>query len=236
MSIAMERDVEVAQIVERSCSTRVAKDKDRRKLNKRKGDEISCRDVAKSSSANSTDILRTSLLKFFDEKENVDRFLPIINRTSPVSLRLLDYFCVNYTKSTQVVYMVTDKYFDVHASYKNQLKTFSKKRFDPFRRNARMTFRFNNERLDTTIGQLCFFKWCLTNGIIDYVEKHIAAISDDMKKNTGKTAEDVARGSPLEKKRRSTSRKSSNLMTATRMTSPTGDTTIVVSFDDETDE
>jgi len=177
---------------------------------------------------NAADILKASLLKFFDNRDNIDRFLPIINRTSPVSLRLLDYFCVNFSRSTQVVYMITDKYFDVHSSYKNQLKTFSKKRFDPFRRNTRITFRYDNERFDTTIGQLCFFKWCLTHNVLDYVEKNIAAISEDMKKNTGKGPED---NNSTEKKRRTSSRKSSTIMTATRVPCAPGTDTIVVSFD-----
>lgn len=192
------------------------------------------KDVSKekenNGTANATDILKTSLLKFFENKENIDRFLPIINRTSPLSLRLLDYFCVNYSRSKQVVYMIMDKYFDVHSSYKNQLKTFSKKRFDPFRRNTRLTFRYENERFDTTIGQLCFFKWCLTHKVLDYVEQNIAAISEDMKKNTGKSADDVNRV-PSEKKRRTTSRKSSTQMAATRVPTPPGTDTIIVCFD-----
>lgn len=188
--------------------------------------------VAIPAAANATDILKASLLKFFENRENIERFLPIINRTSPVSLRLLDYFCVNYSRSTQVVYMITDKYFDVHSSYKNQLKTFSKKRFDPFKRNNRMTIRCdNNKRFDTTVGQLCFFKWCLTHNVLDYVEKNIADISEDMKKNLGKTAEEL-NAPPSEKKRRSTNRKSSSQMAATRVPTPPGTDTIIVSFDD----
>jgi len=205
--------------------------KDRKRLNKKKGsEETSSGEERTENAANATDILKTSLLRFFENKENIDRFLPIINRTSPVSLRLLDYFCVNYSRSTQVVYMIMDKYFDVHSSYKNQLKTFSKKRFDPFRRNSRLTFRYENERFDTTIGQLCFFKWCLTHKVLDYVEKNIAAISEDMKKNTGKSDDDMSRV-PSEKKRRTTSRKSSTQMAATRVPTPPGTDTIIVCFD-----
>lgn len=153
--------------------------KERKRLNKKnvaspKPDDQPGGNNTESSAANTTDILKASLLKFFENKDNIGRFLPIINRTSPVSLRILDYFCVNFSRSTQVVYMIMDdKYFDVHSSYKNQLKTFSKKRFDPFRRNGRLTFRYDTERFDTTIGQLCFFKWCLTHNVLDYVEKNI---------------------------------------------------------------
>lgn len=177
--------------------------------------------------ANANDVLKVSLIKYFSDKTHIDRFLPIINRTSPVSLRLLDYFCVNYTRSNQVVYMIQEKYFDVHSSYKNQLKTFSKKLFDPFKRNSRVTIRYENDKFDTTLGQLCFFKWCLTHNVLDYVEKHIVAISDDMKKNSTKMSDDY---SQTEKKQRSSRRRSTMNFTATRI-STGNDDTIIVSFD-----
>lgn len=210
--------------------------KDRKRLNRNKEGvndaNVKYSHQVKPESRSDVDILKTSLLKFFEHKEHIDRLLPIINRTSPVSLRLLDYFCVNYSRSTQVVYMIMDdKYFDVYSSYRNQLKTFSKKRFDPFRRNVRITFRYENQPFDTTIGQMCFFKWCLTHNVLDYVEKNIAVISDDMKKNTGKSTQDV-NNPPSEKKRRSTNRKSSTTLVATRVPTLPGTDSIIVSFDD----
>jgi len=233
MSLAAEVRNEVTKTLEQD---KVAYKK---RLNKSKGDasgvneQKSSLNTINEQQIRDSDVLKANLLKFFEHKENIERFLPIINRTSPISLRLLDYFCVNYSRSTQVVYMILDdKYFDVHSSYKTQLKQFSKKRFDPFRRNSRITFKYdNNERFDTTIGQLCFFKWCLTHNVLDYVEKHIAAISDDMKKNTGKTAEEMNQPT-TEKKRRTTSRKSSTPMAATRVPTPPGTDSIIVSFDD----
>jgi hypothetical protein len=185
---------------------------------------------ADESDKGATDVLKTSLLKFFEQKEHIDRLLPIINRTSSISLRLLDYFCVNYSRSTQVVYMIADKYFDVYSSYKIQLRTFSKKRFDPFKRNTRMTYPHESGRFETTIAQLCFFKWCLTNNVLDYVEKNIAAISEDMKKNSGKQPSE--HGHSSERKRRSSRKKSSITVAATRVPTPPGTDTIVVSFDD----
>ncbi len=186
--------------------------------------------TASTTSSNATDLLKASLIKFFSNKENIDRFLPIINRTSRVSLRLLDYFCVNYSRSTRVDYMLMDKYFDVHSSYKNQLKTFSKKMFDPFKRNTRITIRHENERFDTTLGQLCFFKWCLTHNVLDYVEANINAISEDMKKNTGKLLDEQQRN-PSEKKKRSSRRRSAMNVTATRVPTAPGMDSVIVSFD-----
>jgi len=180
------------------------------------------------SGANATELLKSQLLKFFSEKKNIERFLPIINRTSPVSLRLLDYFCVNYSRCRQTVYNVSDKRYEVHSSYKNQLKSHSKKNFDPFKRNTRITIRPDNQAVETTLGQLCFFKWCLTHGVLDFVEKNISAISEDMKKNTGKLNEV---GSSTERKRRSSRRQSGLTMTASRVATANNEDKITITFE-----
>jgi hypothetical protein len=231
MSLALESFK--VDLKNEQCISRVVTNQNNKR--KRKQIEPTTIDISQEKSSHSaasstTDILKSSLLKFFEQKENIDRFLPIINRTSPISLRLLDYFCVNYSRSSQVVYMIADKYFDVYSSYKNQLKTFSKKRFDPFKRNTRMIYRHENEKFETTIGQLCFFKWCLTNNVLDYVEKNITAIGEDMKKNYGKQP-DESNIHTLEKRRRSSRKKSSITLAATRVPTPPGTDTIVVSFD-----
>ena len=135
----------------------------------------------KSENVSSDDVLRISLLKFFQKKENIERFLPILTRTSSVSLRLLDYFCVTYSKCTRVNYVINDKQFDAYSSYKNQLNMYSKKKFDPFQRNVRLPLFYNGKNYRTTIAQLCFFKWCLTYNVIDYVNKHKVEINEDMK-------------------------------------------------------
>lgn len=87
------------------------------------------------------DILEKSLLEFFSIKENVDRIIPIIAKTEKkklsdkpeISLRILDWFITNYSKTHNVVYRLDNgEPFDVFRSYKSQLKVFSKKSFDPF--------------------------------------------------------------------------------------------------------
>jgi len=61
-------------------------------------------------------------------------------------------------------------------SYKSQLKSYSKKYFDPFCRRNRINF----NQISTTLGQLNFFKWASSNGIIDYVIDNYNHIEDDM--------------------------------------------------------
>ena len=70
------------------------------------------------------------------------------------------------------------------------MKSYSKEYFDPFRRknklNDKFTFKINNNIIETTIGQLNFFKWAIENKIIDYVIKNYNSIKDDMKKTLEK--------------------------------------------------
>jgi hypothetical protein len=65
------------------------------------------------------------------------------------------------------------------------LKAFKKIQFDPFRRRERIDFYYNDkeEYIETTIGQLNFFRWFLENNILDYVELHANDIEEDMLRN-----------------------------------------------------
>jgi hypothetical protein len=62
-----------------------------------------------------------------------------------------------------------------------KLKAYSKKRFDPFCRWERISIPYDNEKyMETTIGQLNFFKWGIENNIIDFIEHNYDIIERDM--------------------------------------------------------
>jgi hypothetical protein len=135
-----------------------------------------------------------SLITFFSNKKNIDIILSIIEGKSKISLRLIDWFVTNYCKKNTVRYYinkkgVSKKQIDVHLNYKTQLKSFSKKQFDPFRRDERILFEYNSEKkltLTTTVGQLNFFRWVIKNSILTYIEKNLKAIEKDMNSITKK--------------------------------------------------
>ena len=112
--------------------------------------------------------------------------ISIINGESKISLRIVDWFVTNYAKKYFTVYDTENQRgekmrFKVHNDYKLKLKAYSKKRFDPFCRWDRISFPYDeNNFVETTIGQLNFFKWSLENNIIAYIEKHYEQIEDDM--------------------------------------------------------
>jgi hypothetical protein len=62
-----------------------------------------------------------------------------------------------------------------------KLKAYSKKNFDPFCRWDRVSIPYKDgNNIETTIGQLNFFKWTLENDIIKYIEEHYEVIEEDM--------------------------------------------------------
>ena len=140
------------------------------------------------------DLLFNYLYTFYSNNNNSKKLLDILNNNN-LSLRIIDWFATNYSKKYHTIYMLykdesgnktineTDiiaSQFNVYNSYKSQLKAYSKKRFDPFCRRERLNIDINGTQLNTTIGQLNFFRWILTHNIIDYIQKNISEIENDM--------------------------------------------------------
>lgn len=123
------------------------------------------------------DLLMLSLSKFYSHAEHINLITPIIQGKSPISLRLMDWFVTNYSKKTSTFI----KTCNVYMSYRSQLKAYSKQQFDPFRRRDRITFYYNAENsIETTIGQLNFFRWVIQNEILSYITDNLKAIEQDM--------------------------------------------------------
>lgn len=147
-----------------------------------------------SNQNNRSLLLKESLLVFYKNKESLDKFVNVINKNTEYSLRILEWFCSNYSKKHNVVYQLSKtKDFNVYLSYKAQLDSFQKTQFDPFRRNHKGYGKFNlyydkQNFVETTVGQLNFFKWCIVNKILDYVKKHIGDIKDDMNNSVNYTS------------------------------------------------
>ena len=128
-------------------------------------------------------LLLTNLLKFYEQGNNLDTMLKIINGHSKISLRIIDWFATNYAKKFYTVYSIqnTPRRFKVYVDYKLKLKAYSKKRFDPFCRWDRITIPYKNGTfIQTTIGQLNFFKWAIENDVVYYIEENYQAIENDM--------------------------------------------------------
>ncbi len=78
-----------------------------------------------------------------------------------------------------------DEYFNdlffVYPSYRQELKTNSKKRFDVFCRNGSFNYYYDDHKfIETNDGQLNFFDWADNMYVIDYIEEHYNEIEKDM--------------------------------------------------------
>lgn len=147
-------------------------------------------------------LILESLTAFFDRNPSYRKQLwELITGVSPVSLRLIDFFVTHYSKANNVLYWIDDKSSDVietphprqlphlrkfylYLEYRAQLKSYTKLDFDPFRRHKRITFVIETSpelvAVETTVGQLNFFRWALQNSIVNYIRAHIIDIEHSM--------------------------------------------------------
>jgi len=141
-------------------------------------------------------LLYNSLQQYFTNNSMNEKLNKTLDKHDGLSLRLIDWFITNYSKKNNIYYLiyktsngnltlqdkgnVINSQFNVYQSYKSQLKAYSKKKFDPFCRRERIVFTSPGGSIETTVGQLNFFKWAINNLVIDYIETHKQDIEDDM--------------------------------------------------------
>jgi len=149
------------------------------------------------------ELLLSSLTTFYD-KDNKYKFIlkSIIDGKHNLSLRMIDWLVTIYAKNNNVIYWISandDEIYDtlpdnninkfkkinLYLDYRAQLKSFKKINFDSFRRHDRITFILDNKNnisIETTIGQLNFFKWAFSNKVIIYAINNQKYIYDNMTK------------------------------------------------------
>jgi len=156
------------------------------------------------SSQNS--LLLNNLITYYQGNDNLERMLKIINGDVNISLRIVDWFTTNYAKKYYTVYdLPNGSRFKVYLDYKLKLRSYAKRRFDPFCRWDRISIPYKGDtHLQTTIGQLNFFKWAFDNNVIDYIESNYAAIEKDMnsRNSTSKRKQAAASGTQKIRKQR----------------------------------
>jgi hypothetical protein len=127
------------------------------------------------------ELIVSSLQRFYNERKDLDTILQILQGTSEISLRLIDWFVTNYAKHNSTSYVLNGQEFLVYMNYKSQLKAYSKKLFDPFCRRERILFQVGNHpAFLTTVGKLNFFRWALEKGVLEYIEANVAEIEKGM--------------------------------------------------------
>jgi len=162
-----------------------------------------------SSYTTQNNLLLNNLMEFYKTGDNMERMLKIITGESKISLRIVDWFATNYAKKYYTLYTIdetennVERRFKVYVDYKLKLKAYSKKRFDPFCRWDRISIPYkDNSYIETTIGQLNFFKWALENEVVDFIDKNYDVIEKDMNnRNSTSKKKEIVDNTKTRKKR-----------------------------------
>jgi len=149
-------------------------------------------------------LLLQNLLAFYEIGDNMETMLNIINGESRISLRIVDWFATNYAKQKFTVYDLDNgTRFKVYTDYKLKLRAYSKKRFDPFCRWDRINIPYKEGKcIQTTLGQLNFFKWALENDVIKYIRENYGDIENDMNNRNSTSKRRTATSSSGQKTRK----------------------------------
>lgn len=127
------------------------------------------------------ELLVSTLQKFYATCEDKDEVMKLLEGTSEISLRLIDWFVTNYSKQHSVSYVLNGQEFLIYTNYKAQLKAYSKKLFDPFCRRERIMFQIQGFPLfQTTVGKLNFFRWAIEKGVLNYMKLNLPRIEKAM--------------------------------------------------------
>ncbi len=179
--------------------------------NEEYGKEDINKDINKEKITGKTLLLLEYLMNYYSK--NINILTSIITQKKILSLRILDWLVTNYSKKYNVIYKIKkndiDVNFNVYLDYKNQLKAYSKKHFDPFCRRERILINIqdlswkilenNNEKINndseliTTVGQLNFFKWFIENNVLNYAIENIKQIDKDMIETLNKSKKEIKR-------------------------------------------
>ena len=114
------------------------------------------------------EVLANTVVPLNDEKSKTPR------------LRAFDWAVTNFAKGHCQTLVVDNNLLDPNTDYQSALRKHHRLLFDPFRRGTHIFFEVNNEIHRTTVGQLCFIKWCLENKVDKYVEDNLNEIRSHM--------------------------------------------------------
>jgi hypothetical protein len=133
-------------------------------------------------------VLLDSLKNFYSVQKHADQLREVLgNPDNPISLRSLDWLITNYSKKKNISYMLPGdvRVFNIFTDYKSQLKSFSKRMFDCFKRRDRISFELaDGTVLESTIAQLNMFRWAIRYQVLEYCRDHLREIEMDMNRGT----------------------------------------------------
>lgn len=148
------------------------------KFKNEKSKEISISDLESSTD---NDITKKVMDPITDSSSSEDELTSMDSSNAKNSTNKIDSSESNESNESNSKSLI----ISIFSSYKSQLKAWNKKYFDPFSRGDRIPFFIDEDNcIITTIGQLNFFKWFISNNIYDYIINNHSLIEYEM--NTSK--------------------------------------------------
>ena len=123
--------------------------------------------------------------------EQSERLVIMSHLISPEgpSLRLIDYMVLQYAKSVPILLgEVGQVPADLWNTYKTMLMHTGKEYFDVFKRKHPLRIELQGVALDSTMGQIIFFKWFISNNLHAYLSQHLHEIREHMQAKITRTA------------------------------------------------
>lgn len=127
------------------------------------------------------ELIVNSLQRFYASRTDIVEIVNMLQGTSDVSLRVIDWFVTNFARTHNTSFILNGQEFLVYRDYKSQLKAYSKKLFDPFCRRERIYFQVpNHAPFLTTVAKLNFFRWAIEKDILSYIRSNQEVIEKEM--------------------------------------------------------
>ena len=151
-------------------------------------------------------LLFERLVPLLDEAFFESVLIPLVEQTADVSLRVLDWLCINYSQVHNP--LPVGPFPSLKNAYEIKLKRFHRPLFDAFRRKPEtwLHFSYRKEWHTTTVAQLNFLQWCNAKGVFQYAVANGKAIKAHMEEtnalNRDKAFETKKKRKPLTEERR----------------------------------
>ena len=119
--------------------------------------------------------------------------IPRLNRTHPVSLRLLDWLVVDYAREKGIAYRWFFPHINqirlvvVYSLYFEWLTRWRRRHYDVFRRRHRIYFTLDGQTYSTTVAQLHFFYMADLYGFLEFAQQNAEDIEAHMQAKLGIT-------------------------------------------------
>lgn len=115
-------------------------------------------------------VLEETLKHFYNNQEHLKIFESVVERREKITLRRLERFITQDAKKLRIVMIKKNgNPFRIYNEYRSQQNAFTKRFFDPFCRYDRIFIERKDKKcIETTVGQLNFFRWIINNNILEY--------------------------------------------------------------------